>query len=184
MSQYECWWCGRTYYSENNRTVFCSQKCLSEGGGLREARASIEAKNEREEKEREERERLRNLPEEVARRKVESKKYKNKFAWENAWWDAGRNFLLTVLLAGVMTTMFMRTIFPSLFPSLASWAFPAGTRTLFPTTIPEWIVTVIFYVTPIPIGWAAWLFFPLAGGLSQLLLTVIVYSYRKLFNLK
>lgn len=182
MSQYECWWCGKSYYSDTNRTGFCSERCRSEGGGLREARASVQAESARKEKERQEQERLRNLPEEVARRKIESEKHRNKREWE----DAERGlFLPSILLAVVMTIMFMRTIFPSLLPGLAQFVFMGGggTRTLFPSTVPDWIVTVVFYAIPIsPIGWAAWLFFPLAVGLNQLLLQVIIYSYRKLLN--
>jgi hypothetical protein len=161
MSDTKCAWCRRSYdpwadgmrHEEKRR--FCCERCRYEArsSGWQSDSEKIQ-------------EYLASLP--------------PKSREQQEWADAEKKVEgLSVLLALAATIMFMRTIFPSLVPSLAKFVLAAdGTRTLFPPTIPEWIATVIFYAIPIPIGWAAWIFCPIAYGLIHTILTVIVKNFK------
>jgi hypothetical protein len=78
--QSNCWWCQKAYNSEFNSSGFCSEKCRSEGGGLRDARESIAIREAIKERERLEKERVKNLPENLARVAHEEAKWKKYMA--------------------------------------------------------------------------------------------------------
>jgi hypothetical protein len=164
MSNFQCEWCNRSYdpwgkpvMMHSEKLTFCSERCRSQ------ARSSgYKTDNEK-------------LHERIANLPPRSRE-------QQEWADAENKVAgLSVVLALVSTIVFMRTIFPSLLPALAQFVFMGGggTRTLFPSTVPDWIVTVVFYAIPIsPIGWAAWLFFPIAYGLILTILTAIVKNFK------
>jgi hypothetical protein len=186
MTEYiECCWCKRIYDPYENFDRFCSKKCRQEEKayllkfmeGHPEPVYTYRAKS-KEELERDKAEELKASK----RRKKEDK--------ERQSWNANVDLLvfpfrlILLLFPWVMTIVFMRTIFPSLFPGLAKFVHAVdAAKTLFPTSVPEWIATVLFYAIPIsPIGWAAWIVFGVAFFSSSALsnfLESIVGSLKK-----
>jgi hypothetical protein len=164
MTTYKCQWCGNNYdfwkATHNEQIMFCSEKCRYE------ARSSGWKSNN----------------EKTTERFYESLASLPPTSKEEKAWDDARNMvtLPTLLISALMTIAFMRTGFPALFPGLAYLILSKNSvRTIFPNTEGEWVATICMCLIPIPVGWAAWIFFSVAAPINANVLAFVVKNVKK-----